>query len=130
MKQKCWFYLHFCPNCLWIMPSASPDKKVERLIRLAITSVLMCRNSYAIMEEKKNPSSLAHPSNGLTINQLYLSIQSYLDGKTSCDEVVSIMRESDIPAGNLAGVMRQLSGFGDKDRYSLLHRECRLFRLY
>jgi hypothetical protein len=82
------------------------------------------------MEEKKNPSSLAHPSNGLTINQLYLSIQSYLDGKSSCDEVVGIMRESDIPAGNLAGVMRQLSGFGDKDRFSLLHRECRLFRLY
>ena len=112
------------------MPSASPDKKVERLIRLAITSILMCQNRYVIMEEKKNPRSLAHPGNGLTINQLYLSIQSYLDGKSSCDEVVGIMRESDIPAGNLAGIMRQLSGFGDKDRYSLLHRECRLFRLY
>ncbi len=90
----------------------------------------MCQNSDVIMQEKKNPRSLTHHSNGLTINQLYLSIQSYLDGKSNCDEVVSIMRESDIPAGNLAGIMRQLSGFGDKDRYSLLYRECRLFRLY
>jgi len=97
---------------------------------LAITSVLMCRDEYVIMLEKKNPRSLAHLGNGLTINQLYLSIQSYLDGKSSCDEVVSIMRGSSIPAGDLAGIMRQLSDFGDKARYSLLRRECRLFGLY
>jgi hypothetical protein len=82
------------------------------------------------MVEKKNPRSLANPSNGLAINQLYLSIQSYLDGKSSCDEVVSMMRGSHIPAGDLAGIMRQLSEFGDKARYSVLRQECRLFGLY
>ncbi len=65
-----------------------------------------------------------------TINHMYVSIQSYLDGKSSCEEVVGIMRGSDLPAAKLAGIMRQLSDFGDRDRYSFLRHECRLFGLY
>lgn len=82
------------------------------------------------MLEKSNPRSLANPSNGLAINQLYLSIQSYLDGRSGSDDVTSKMRAFDVPTGDLAGIMRQLSGFGDTTRYSLLRRECRLFGLY
>jgi hypothetical protein len=65
-----------------------------------------------------------------SINGMYVAIQLYLDGKSSCDEVVGIMRGSDLPAGKLAGIMRQLSDYGDRDRYSLLHHECKLFGMY
>ena len=64
------------------------------------------------------------------INHMYVCIQSYLDGQSSSDEVVGIMRGSDLPAGKLAGIMRQLSDYGDRDRYSLLYRECKLFGMY
>jgi len=64
------------------------------------------------------------------INHMYVSIQSYLDGQSSCDDIISIMKESDLPAGKLAGIMRQLSDYGDRDKYSLLCQECRLFGLY
>jgi len=65
-----------------------------------------------------------------SINHMYVSIQSYLDGKSSCDEVVGAMRGSDLPAGKLAGIMRQLSDYGDREKYSLLRRECKLFGMY
>ena len=65
-----------------------------------------------------------------SINGMYVAIQLYLDGKSSCDEVVGIMRGSDLPAGKLAGIMRQLSDYGDRDRYSLLYYECKLFGMY
>ena len=65
-----------------------------------------------------------------SINQMYVSIQSYLDGKSSCDEVVGIMRGSDLPAVKLAGIMRQLSDYGDRERYSFLRHECKLFGMY
>lgn len=61
---------------------------------------------------------------------MYASIQLYLDGESNCDEVVGMMRESDIPPAKLAGIMRQLSDYGDRDRYSLLLHECRLFDIY
>lgn len=64
------------------------------------------------------------------INHMYVVIQSYLDGKINCEEVIGIMKESDLPAVKLAGIMRQLSDYGDEDRYSLLRNECRLFGLY
>jgi len=64
------------------------------------------------------------------INHMYISIQSYLDGKSSCYDIVGIIRGSDLPAGKLAGIMRQLSDYGDRDRYSLLRHECKLFGMY
>jgi len=65
-----------------------------------------------------------------SINGMYVAIQLYLDGKSSCEEVVGIMRSSEIPAGKLAGIMRQLSDYGDRDRYSFLRHECKLFGMY
>jgi len=65
-----------------------------------------------------------------SINGMYVAIQLYLDGKSSRDEVVGIIRGSDLPAGKLAGIMRQLSDYGDRDRYSLLYYECKLFGMY
>jgi hypothetical protein len=65
-----------------------------------------------------------------SINGMYIAIQLYLDGKSSCDEVVGIMQKSEIPAGKLAGIMRQLSDYGDRYRYSFLQHECKLFGLY
>jgi len=65
-----------------------------------------------------------------SINGMYVAIQLYLDGKSSCDEVVGIMRTSELPSGKLAGIMRQLSDYGDTYRYSFLLRECKLFGMY
>ena len=67
---------------------------------------------------------------GHGINSMYTTIQSYLDGTNDCAEVVSYMRESGLKSEILAGIMRQLSDFGDIDRYSLLRQECKLFGLY
>ncbi len=64
------------------------------------------------------------------INSMYVSIETYLDGKSSLHEIFGIMRGTDLTAGKLAGIMRQLSDYGDRDRYSSLYRECRLFGLY
>ena len=64
------------------------------------------------------------------INRIYLAVQSYLDGTNNCDEVVNDMKESGLDSEKLAGIMRQLSDFGDMDRFSTLYRECRLFGLY
>ncbi len=70
-----------------------------------------------------------HPED-LAINRMYVSIESYLDGKSSFLEIFGIMKVSDLPAGKLAGIMRQLSDYGDRDRYSVLYHECRLFGMY
>ena len=64
------------------------------------------------------------------INRMYITIQSYLDGKNNCDEVVSEIKESGLHSEKIAGIMRQLSNYGDMGRYSLLRQECRLFGLY
>ncbi len=64
------------------------------------------------------------------VNQMYVCIQAYLDGKGNCDEVMRVMRQSTIPSAKLAGIVRQLSDFGDKAKYSLLRRECRSFGLF
>jgi len=37
---------------------------------------------------------------------MYVSIQSYLDGKSSCEEVVGIMKGSQLSAGKLAEIGR------------------------
>jgi hypothetical protein len=65
-----------------------------------------------------------------SINRVYTAVESYLDGKINCEVAVDIMKGSELPTTKLAGIMRQLSDYGDKDRYSLLRRECRLFGLY
>jgi hypothetical protein len=65
-----------------------------------------------------------------SVNRTYVAIQSYIDGKISCEEAIGIVKVSDLPAIKLAGIMRQLSDYGDRDRYSLLRRECKLFGLY
>lgn len=64
------------------------------------------------------------------VNRTYVIIQSYLDGKANCTEVIDVMKELDLPAAKLAGIMRQLSDYGDRDKYSLLRQECGLFGLY
>jgi hypothetical protein len=59
-----------------------------------------------------------------------MTVEAYLDGKISCEAAVSKMKSSALPADKLAGIMRQLSDYGDKDRYSLICKECKLFGVY
>ena len=69
------------------------------------------------------------PPNDPAINYIYVCIEEYLDGKQSCDWILNIMKKTNLPKEKLAGIMRQLSDYGSKDRYSELARECRLFGL-
>ncbi len=70
-----------------------------------------------------------HPDDP-AINCMYVCIESYLDGKSSFQEIFGVMRASNLPARKLAGIMRQLSDYGDKEKYSILYGECRSFGLY
>lgn len=61
---------------------------------------------------------------------MYVAVEAYLDGKISCEAAVSKLQGSELPADKLAGIMRQLSDYGDKGRYSLICKECKLFGVY